>query len=244
MIKTIVFFTKLMVSLIAVLLLTSCEYKINFGKGNGDVINGKRNIVEEFTGVSVSNGLDLVVVQSDSKSVVVEADDNLNKHISTKVIDGVLVITSDFNSYSSNSTKKITVNLPNFTSLTAKRGSDMKSIGIIKGDDVTVKAESGSDIQLAIESDNINVKSTSGSDIAIEGKALSMNVAASGGSDIDASSLLANDVKVTASGGSDIEVHAILNLKAKATGGSAIDYKVQPKHMEKFEGSGSSVSFK
>ncbi len=244
MIKVIVFSTKIVVTLIAVFLFSSCDGGTNSAKGSGNVISDTRNIVGEFTSVSVSNGLDLVVVQSDSKSVVVAADDNLIKRISTKVVDGVLVISSDFNSYSSNSTKKITVKLPNITNLTAKRGADMKSIGTIKGEDVTVKAESGSDIQLVIESDNINVKSASGSDIAIDGKALSMNVAASGGSDIDASGLLANDVKATASGGSDIEVYAILNLKAKATGGSAIEYKVQPKHMEKFVDSGSSVSFK
>ncbi len=242
MVKIIIFCTKIMLTLVALILMASCNGRHNFVKGSGNVVSVTRNISQEFTGISVSNGLEVIVLQADQSNVVVEADDNIGNRIATKVIDGVLIISSDFNSYTSHSTTKITVTMPNIKNLSASRGSNLHNDGIITGDDVTINAESGSLIQIAIESDRISVQSSGGSNVEMSGKALNMSASASGGSNIDADDLLANEVKVTASSGSNVDIHAILNLEAKATGGSSIEYKVQPKHLEKIEGSGSNIS--
>jgi len=242
MIKIIIFSTKLIFTLVALILFSSCDGGINFVKGSGNVVIDTRNITQEFAGVAVSGGIEVVVVQSDATSVVVEADDNLINHISTNVIDGVLIISSDYTSFSSNATMKVTVRMPNIIKLTASRGSDLNTLGVIKSDKMDIKAESGSDIQIAIESDYIDAKSSGGSDIEISGIALSLDISTSGGSDIDAKKLMVNDVKAKASGGSSIEIQPILTLDAKSTGGSSIDYIGKPKKILKFEGSGSSVS--
>ena len=246
MIKVITLITKFIIVALTALLFASCNsnHSIHFGKGidgNGNVTTETRSANGDFTSVKASNGLDVVLVQSESKSITVEADENLQKHIITKVENGVLVIETDQNIDESKS-KKITVKLPEITDLQSSSGSSIRSLNVIKGEGIKIKASSGSEIEVALEVDTIICESSSGSTIKINGKALSLETASSSGSEIDAAKLFANDVTAQASSGSSINLHPIVSLNAKASSGSSIDYNHVPKKITKAESSGGSVS--
>ncbi|MEO8515711.1 MAG: DUF2807 domain-containing protein, partial [Flavobacterium sp.] len=164
---------KIVVGAYVALLFSSCKGDIAFKSitGSGKVVTEERN-VGTFTKIEVANGLECEVIQSEKITVAVEADDNLQKGIITKVENGTLKIHSIYNNYTNVSSKKIKVQMPTIASLETTSGSTLTTRNIIKGNDISLKSSSGSDLEANIESDKITLESTSGSTMTVSGKAL------------------------------------------------------------------------
>lgn len=244
MIKLILFAVKVITATIIALLFSSCNYKIDLGNGidgNGNVQTETRTITETFTKVDVSRGIDVVLEQADVTKIEVEADENLLKHITTKVENGILKVTSDEN-IDNAEMMTVHVAMPTITEIETTSGATLTSKNTLKGTNLKVKTSSGSEIQATVEFDEIACESTSGSNIDIAGKALKLETASSSGSEINAESLLANDIFAQSTSGSSTQVHPLVKLSGKASSGSSIDYDGNPKTIEKEETSGGSVS--
>ncbi|OXB06957.1 DUF2807 domain-containing protein [Flavobacterium plurextorum] len=242
MIKIIIHITKFIVATITALLFASCNFNVKTIEGSGNVTTEKRIVQGDFQNVKVSNAIDLVIEQSDATEIIVEADDNLQKEIITKVENGTLVIHCKFNSFRNITMKKVIVKMPVINKLEASSASSVEGKNIIQGENIELETSSAANMNLNIESDNIIVNSSSGSDVKIEGKALRIQTKASSGANIDAKKLLANEVQAKASSGGSITVHPIVSLKADASSGGDIDYDIAPKTIEKNVSSGGSVS--
>lgn len=244
MVKFVVFCTKIIAATIAAALFASCHTSIDLGNGidgNGNVTTQKRNVEGSFTKVDVSRGLNVTLEQADTYFVEVEADQNLQEHISTKVENGTLFITTDEN-IDEATAKNIRVKLPSLTALETTSGSSVSTKNTFTGTDIDVKTSSGSEADLSLEFDNVSCKSSSGSSLNVKGKALKLKTDSSSGSTIDAQGLLVNDVVSESSSGSSTDVHPLVSLNAKASSGSSIDYNSSPKTVSKEESSGGSVS--
>ena len=99
MIKIIIHITKFVIATVTALLFASCNFNVNSIEGSGHVTTEKRIVQGDFKSIDVSNAIDLVIEQADVTEIVVEADDNLQKDIITKVENGTLVIKCKFNSF-------------------------------------------------------------------------------------------------------------------------------------------------
>lgn len=226
------------------LLFASCNPSFHFGdgiKGSGNITTETRSANEDFKSIEVSQGIKVNVEQSDVKSITVEADDNLQKHIITKIENGVLQIESD-ESYNSTETPVVNVKMPIINRLGATSGAEISSTGTLISNNINAKSSSGSRITIEVEADEITLESTSGSTIEATGKALKLETTSSSGSSIDAKDLMANEVIAQTTSGSSSSVYPILKLDAKASSGSSIDYYKVPKTLAKEESSGGSVS--
>lgn len=244
MVKIITLGTKLIAAALVAFLFTSCHAKIDMNNGidgTGNVTKQTRNVENNFSKIDVSRGLNVTLEQSDSYLVEVEADDNLQDHISVRVENGTLVITSDDNIDEATS-KTVHVKMPSLNGVEATSGASITTNKVFTGTDILVKTSSGSEAELTLEFDNIKSESTSGSSQELKGKALTLKTASSSGSTIDAKGLLVNDVIAESTSGSDTDVHPIVSLKAHASSGSSIDYDTTPKTVSKEENSGGSVS--
>jgi Putative auto-transporter adhesin, head GIN domain len=245
MIKLILFVTKVIAATIIALLFNSCQnggVLFNNGiDGNGNVQTETRTITETFTKVVVSRGIDVVLEQADIVKIEVEADENLLQHITTKVENGVLKISSDENIDNAEA-MKVRVSMPTITVIETTSGATVTGKNTLKGTNLKVKTSSGSEIQATLEFDEISCESTSGSNIDVAGKALKLETASSSGSEINAESLLANEIFAQSTSGSSTQVHPLVKLSGKASSGSSIDYDGNPKTVEKEETSGGSVS--
>lgn len=226
------------------LLFASCGYSVNLNggiKGSGNITTETRNVSQDFKKIEVSRGIKVIVEQSDNKSITVEADDNLQKHIITKIENGVLIIESD-ESYNSTETPIVNVQLPVTNGLSASSGSKITSSNTLITESINVKTSSGSEIQITVEADAIKIESSSGSSVEASGKALKLETAASSGSTINAKNLMTNEITSQATSGSSTDVYPVLKLEAKASSGSSINYHNDPKSISKEESSGGSVS--
>lgn len=244
MTKFLLHVTRIIALIVASIAVSSCKYNIDFGEsitGSGNVTTEKRSL-SEFDKVTVSRGLDCEVYKSDTQEVVVEADDNLVKGIKTKVENGTLVITSDYDNYRNVKSKKIIVRMPKISSLETTSGSSMVSKNVLTSSNLQIKSSSGSNLNLDVEADNVMLEASSGSHQTVKGKALKLQSDSSSGSSIEANNLLANDVFAQTSSGSSTTVNPIVLLDAKASSGSSINYVKKPKEIRKEESSGGSVS--
>ncbi|WP_369765559.1 head GIN domain-containing protein [Flavobacterium sp. WC2429] len=243
MLKIITIITKFILVALTALLFASCNYSVNSKsiRGSGNVTTEKRTVEGDFKSIEVSNAIDLVIEQGDNKEISVEADDNLQNSITTKVENGVLIVACDYNSFINIESKKVTVKMPIIEELQASSASSIRSINTLKGEKISLRASSAATIDVKIESDNIASKSSSGSTISMNGMALNLEAIASSGSTINAKELLANEVSAKSSSGSSIHVHPIVSLKAKASSGSSITYNNTPHSLEKNSSSGASI---
>lgn len=243
MIKLIILITKFIIATIVALLFSSCMNPLHWNeiKGSGNIITETRNVNSDFKSIEVNQGIEVLVEQSKTTSITVEVDDNLQKHIITKVEDGVLIIESD-ETYFATENPVVMVHMPNIKRLSASGGSEIKSIGILLSEQIEVESDSGSQIMINMEADRIKLESSSGSHLEASGKALKLETFASSGSTIEAEELMANEIISEAESGSSTSVYPILKLEANASSGSSIDYYKIPKTLSKTENSGGSVS--
>ncbi|RTY69023.1 DUF2807 domain-containing protein [Flavobacterium sp. GSP27] len=244
MLKIITLITKFILVALTALLFGSCNHSINFNaiEGSGNITTEKRLVEGAFKSIEVNNAIDVVIEQSDKIEIIVQADDNLQKHITTKVENGTLVISCDKNSFINMKSKKVTVKMPVIDELEATSGSTITSKNTLKGENIRLNTSSAASIDLSIESDNITCDTSSGSTITINGKALQIKTTASSGSEINADKLLANEVSADVSSGASISVHPIVSLNAQASSGGNITYDIQPKSIQKNTSSGGSIS--
>jgi hypothetical protein len=244
MVKFVVFCTKVIAAAIAAVLFNSCHSSISLGDGidgNGNVITKTRNVDNNFTKVDVSRGLTVVLQQSDIYIVKVEADENLQSHITTTVEDGTLFITTD-EDIDNAVAKTIYVKLPLLTSVKASSSSEISSRNVFTGTDISLRASSSAEIDMNLEIDNISCSASSSASIDIRGIALTLNADSSSSSEINAKELIVNDVIAESSSSSSMDVHPVVKLEAKASSSSSIDYYSSPKTVTKVESSSGSVS--
>ena len=242
MTKFVMFCTKVITAAIAAALFNSCQMKdfqIGGIDGNGNVTTENRKL-SDFSKIDSNRGINVNVEQSDSFSVEVEADENLQSHITTKVENGTLVISTDIN-IDNATAKNVNIKMPKLTEIETGSGSSVKSVGIFKGSEISVSSSSGSESDLDLEFDRIECESSSGSSISIRGKALKLITDSSSGSTISAHDLLVNDVVSESTSGSSTDVHALVSMNGKASSGSSITYTGSPKTVTKEESSGGSV---
>jgi hypothetical protein len=220
---------KITISLLFALLTASCAFDINLGegkKGNGVVTDEQREITEEFTVVSASEGIDVYVSQAEDFKILVEADENIIDLIGTDIRDGKLKIHAIENI--GRATKKVHVSLPLISGLESSSGADLTTTNAIKADRISLDASSGSDLQVELIADEVDADTSSGADIKITGEASIFYADASSGSNIRAASFEVKTCHADASSGADIDLNVTESLIADASSGADISYSGNP----------------
>lgn len=243
MIKFMIHLVKIVITTMVALLFSSCNMNFNSESisGSGKVVTKDRNLTG-FTKIELARGLDCEVAQDSNFKVTVEADDNLQEGIITKVENGTLKITSKYGNYRNVKSKKIYVTMPYIDQLEATSASQLTTKGVIKSNKIRLKTSSAADLTAIVESENVALESSSGSDLTVSGKAINLTTQSSSGSDINANELLANNIHSQSSSGSDTNVHPLISFKAQASSGSSIEYIGSPKTKSIQKSSGGSVT--
>ncbi|KQM74656.1 hypothetical protein ASE74_01325 [Pedobacter sp. Leaf216] len=185
--------------------------------------------VKNFSGISVSSGIDLYLTQGNSESISIKSDsETLNDIVVEQNGDNVNIKFRDGIKWSGmfkNRVIKAYVSFKTLNALAASGGSDVFTQNQIKTDKLAIRSSGGSDLKLTISCNDLSVQSSGGSDIDLKGKASNMTIQSSGGSDVNAYELVTDYAKVQASGGSDVSLNVNKGLEASASGGGDVSYK-------------------
>ena len=230
-------------------------------KGSGKVEKDDSRNIGDFTKIHVATGIDGFVKIGNENKVVLEADDNILKHIKTEVKDGELKVSLD--KYAKKATTlKAYITVKKIEGLKATSGADLVVEGIITGDKLVAKVSSGADMIFSADvnvfdgnassgadmeigkliAKKANIKTSSGSDIEIDnGEVEDLNANSSSSGDIEAYGLTVQHCNAKVSSGSDINIHVVQSLNANASSGGEVSYKGDPQ-VEKRKSSGGSIS--
>jgi hypothetical protein len=223
-------------------LFASCSIDVfNRVNGNRNVLVKERKPQDNFSGITVSTGIDVFINQGNKNSIIVEADENLHDIIITEVNNGVLKIYSDKNIWKAKA-KKVYVTVKKITLITATSGSDVRGKTIIKSNEISIAATSGATINIEIDAQSVTTSTSSGANIKVSGTALNHASNATSGSAIAAYNLKSENVIAKATSGAEINIHAFKKIEAKASSGGDVTFRGNPTVVLKKASSGGNVS--
>jgi hypothetical protein len=243
MIKVILHLAKAAIAAITALLVISCGSNLPEVDGSGNVVTQNRPSQGEFTAISASQNLEVIIEQSTVKSIVVEADDNLHKHIKTEIKNGVLEISADADIRNATA-QKVIITLPILEKVEASSSASVKSKNTLTGKKIEFSANSGGSMEITLDLENAVVEAGSGSHLKVSGKAESLQAESSSGGTVNAKELVAQSVNAEASSGGTTYVNPVEDLSAEASSGGHVFYANTPDKMNKKTSSGGNVSQK
>ena len=205
---------------VAIIVFSSCH----FVTGSGNIITQTRS-VGNFKRINASSGFEVELKQGPVTEVVIEADDNVIKHLSTEV-DGDILKISIENHYSlSNVHLKAYVTTPEITGVKASSGSSVYVKGILQNEGkLSFNASSAGRIETELDAPDVEASASSGATIRLTGKARNLDADISSGSSLKSGDLKTENVVIKASSGATATVNASFNINAKASSGAGINY--------------------
>lgn len=216
---------RLVLILIITLFFSSCTFDINFGngkKGNGNLVTESREISDDFTVVSVSEGIVVYVTQADDFDIEVEADENIIDLIGTDIKNGKLRIHAIENI--GRSTKKVFVTLPKINGLKGSSGANLKTEGLVSTNELEVDGSSGATLNIQVDVNKIDIDASSGANLTLSGEADKAVVDVSSGGNINAKQLDTESCNADASSGGNVSISVSEFLTADASSGGNIRY--------------------
>jgi len=191
--------------------------------------NAEVRKVSSFHAIVVSNGIDLVITQSNEEAVAVSASTpEIRSRIKTEVVNGELKIYFDnkgWKNWKNNKELKAYVSFKNLDGLEANSGADVSTDGNINVNSMDMNLSSGAGFNGTVTASHLNIDQSSGSDMHIKGKVADLKITTSSGSDFNGYDLISENCKADASSGSGIEITVNKELQAQASSGGGINYK-------------------
>lgn len=237
---------KFIVTALASLLMTSCNFSLEMGQieGTGNVQTRDLNMTEAFTKVHSSNGWDVVLQKGSAPAVSAELDENLFEYLDVHYEGNTLRIESTDNSNIGNaSSRRVYVTYVDpLESLKASSASSISSETTLKGSHINFDVSSAGTIRLPVEIREIDADVSSAGTLNLNGEAHTLKLDASSAGTINTKDLKAQVCDAQASSAGTIKVFVTKSLETNASSGGDIDYWGEPEKVAVTESSGGNVS--
>lgn len=198
--------------------------------GNHDVVKKERK-AENFTGLKVSSGIDVVLTQGDNEYLAIEADENLHEHIITEVRNGVLHIYTDAGIRNAEM-KKAYVTMKEITDVSTTSAGDITGTTPVRADKLELSSSSAGSIKLEVDVEELSVDLSSSGDMTLTGKADILEADLSSAGDLNAYELYVREANINASSAGDAGINVSERLIARASSAGDISYKGNPKYID------------
>jgi hypothetical protein len=199
----------------------------------------KRN-VGSFTGIKVSEGIDVYLKQGEKEEVVVQSSEP--EKIVTEVSGSYLKIhlRSDNNGWGKISAK-VYVTYVRLSKLSASSAGNIFSEAPIRSESLDIQCSSAANIEISVEGKKVIVDASSAGQVELKGRIKTLIAESSSAAQIDAYDLESEEVEVDASSGASIKVSVKSALNANASSGASIRYRGNPGKSFTNSSSGGSV---
>jgi len=191
--------------------------------GSGNVVTEERDI-DEFTGLKVSSGIDVIIRQGNEISLELEADDNLHEAIITEVVDNTLKIYTRKNIRKARS-KKVFLVYEDLNRIRISSAGDVTGENTLQTDRLDIDLSSAGDLNLDVEAENISCYISSSGDARLSGSTRVLDASLSSAGDLHAYELKAEKVDVRCSSAGDARVYASEEFNLRSSSAGSIYYK-------------------
>lgn len=205
--------------------------------GNGNVIKETRK-TGSFDGIRVGGAFNVILIQGDTESVTVEADENLHSIIKTKVKGSILHINAEENIRKSKALN-IYVNFKSMDKIDISGACELEASNKLTFSRLNLEASGASEIKLNLNAEFMDIDFSGASEVRLSGEVGRCEFEVSGASEINAYDLVAEEIELRASGASDAKLHATESLRVNASGASSVRYMGNPKIDSNVSGAGS-----
>ncbi len=227
---------------------TPITWNINIGDDFGGAVDGSGVIKSEtrkladFEAVSLEYPAGVTIKQGTANSIVITADDNLLKQISTDVEDGVLNITNTESNWNDRvkptKSVEIVITLKDVSRIAMPSAGTLQVLDL-KTDSLELTVSGAGDISLTdLDVASLEVTLSGAGSISADGKADSLSVRISGFGDFKGGDLQSQTANVRITGAGSSTVWAEKTLTASISGAGDIRYYGDPTVDESISGAG------
>lgn len=228
---------KFIIGLLTAVMLTSCNFDINFGQmqGNGNVITADMDISGSFDEVTAANGWEVFLEKGNSNAVVLEADENLVDAAEIYIENGDLKIKCEKNINRATSKKVYVTYVQQLSEISVNSGASLYSKEALEGSTLELDVSSGGTMKVEIVARDVETDVSSGGVMTVSGTAERLDASVSSGGVARISDLKSVSATADVSSGGVMDIYASENLKASASSGGIINYYGNPKNVDKPE---------
>ena len=194
-------------------------------KGSGPISKQER-AVAIFNAIRIGGAAEVLLMQGETQSVVVETNANIQDRINVRVINNTLEI--KLNNIKKYDVLKLYITLTELQRIMVSGASELRSADTLSGDQLDLQASGASDVDLILKYNNITTKASGASVVKLSGQAETQSITASGASVVNAKSMKTTSTVVKASGASSCFVNAKTNLNYQVSGASDVSYVDKP----------------
>lgn len=200
--------------------------------------NAELRSVGSFTGIQVSNAIEVIIKQGNEDAVVVSAgEEKYRSRIKTEVRNGVLFIWYDndgLKNWWKGDEKKLRayVSVKNLNLIKASGATDVKIDGMLRGTKLKVELSGASTFKGELRYEDLKMNQSGASDATVKGKVTNLEIDLNGASDFKGFDLVSENCDIQTSGASDVKITVNNEIKVNASGASDVEYKGNAKVSE------------
>lgn len=200
-------------------------------EGNGNLVTQTRT-VSDYNSIALTGSMDVQLVSGREGNLKVEAEENLQQHITTEVRGGELKISVE-KGYSLDPSRnygiRITIPFTDLDGVSLTGSGDIVSSDVVKAKSFEIKITGSGNIKLPLQAQSTSASVTGSGDIDLSGSSADFDCKVTGSGDISAFDFKCENVKATVTGSGDIQVYASESLKASVPGAGDVEYRGNPK---------------
>lgn len=192
-----------------------------------------------FHAIEVGGPYDVTISQGSTESVKVEAPEDIQPHVTTEVVNGVLKIYNKHNDMFHWGDifrhKKILVyvSAKYLDSIIVSGSGDVAFKNGLHGDKMNLQVSGSGDVNGVLEVKELDTKISGSGDVKLSGHAETSAVRVSGSGDYSARGLITSNTDVHVSGSGDASIYASNKIDASVSGSGDINYAGNPKSVYK-----------
>jgi len=222
-------------SLFFILFLSSCSVFEVAGLGK---VTSEERQVSGIGSISTGSSINLIIEQTGSESIRVEATENIIPDIITEMVNGELQITLKPVSFIGIRPINCFVSIKDLNAIKVSSSATVKCDNL-KTENLSVQMASSSKGILMVDVKNLDLKIASSANLTISGNADSQTIIVNSSGNLDAFNLESKDCKIEVNSSGSANINVSGNLDAKINSSARLNYKGSPKVNSDISSSGS-----
>jgi hypothetical protein len=205
--------------------------------GLGKVVSEERQ-VSGIKSISTGSSIDLIIEQTGSESVRIEAAENIIPNVATEMSDGELQISIKSENFVSIRPINCYVSVKDINAIKVSSSSSVKCDNL-KTENLSVEMASSSKGTLNIDVINLDLKIASSANLTVSGNADLQTTEVSSSGKLDAFDLVSKDCKIAVQSSGSANINVTDNLDVKVNSSAKVNYKGSPKVNSEIASAGS-----
>jgi hypothetical protein len=220
-------------ALVLASLACTAPFGFTFGNG-GPITRGSGNEVtitpevSGFDSLDIGHSFEVDIIQSETYSLVVTVDDNIEQYLVIDDSGGTLTLNLEDNRSYANVTLKAQISMPMLSALELSGASKAEFTQFESSDPFDLRVSGASEAVGDIEAGDLTVEVSGASDVRLEGKGGNLLLDVSGASQANLEQFTVQDAALDISGASEVIINVNGDLNVSASGASDVTYVGNP----------------